>query len=256
MNNLKELFAKILDVEADAAIDPTACDPRVRAGVEAKVRNAKSDLDKVNRQYQDAVIGSVVLIAVNGSTAKEFAETAEKLGALAVDFDLIVERLADNLSKRAIGEEYTTDAHFKLIDELSKVRLEYNIVQLPNPLVNAYSDGIYGSPVKEALRKLFAKNYGSSLQSGVTRREIGKKALAAKFTGKKLPVIVYNLNEDVDVRFIPTPITTITSNGKVTDNNVKKKLSEVKAMLSSKVEEENDDAPQTNGQSAQTQEEV
>lgn len=254
MNNLKELFNKILDVEADAAIDPTACDPRVRAGVEAKVRNAKADLTKVQDEYKDAIIGSVVLIAVTGSTAKEFADTAEKLGAISVDFDLIVNKLADNLSKRAVGNEFTSDGLFKLVDELSKVRIEYNIVRLPNPVVNAYSDGIFNTPIVEAIRKLLAKNYGSSLQSGVTRREIGKRALDAKFTGKKLPVIVYNLNEDVDVRFIPAPITTITSNGKVTDNGVKKKLSEVKGMLSSKLE--NDDVPQTNGQSAQTQEEV
>ena len=254
MNNLKELFAKILDVEADATIDPTACDPRVRAGVEAKVRNAKADLTRVQNEYKDALISNVVLIAVNGDTAKEFAETAEKLGAITIDFDFIINKLADNLSKRAVGNEFTSDGLFKLVDELSKVRIEYDIVRLPNPVVNAYADGIYNTPIVDAIRKLLGKNYGSSLQSAVTRRDIGKKALEAKFTGKKLPVVVYNLNEDVDIRFIPAPITTITSNGKVTDNGVKKKLSEVKSMLSSKLE--NDDVSQTNGQSAQTQEEA
>lgn len=254
MNNLKELYGKILDVTADSEIDPTACDPRVRPGVEAKVRNAKQDLERVKKEYQDALIGHVVTIGVNGSSAAEFAHAAEKAGAIAVDFELIVNRMAENLSKRAIGNEFTSDALFKLIDELSKVRIEYDMVQLPTPRADAYSDGIYNAPLREAIAKLFFKNYGSSLQSAITRREIGKKGLEAKFTGKKLPVIVYNLTQDVDVRFLPVPVTVITSNGKVTDNNVKKKLAEIKAMLADKKEETQDS--QTNGQSAQTQEEL
>jgi hypothetical protein len=254
MNKLKELYTKILDVIADTEIDASATDPRVRAGVEAKVRNAKQDLERVKREYKDALIGHVVVIGVNGSSATEFAASAEKAGAIAVDFNFIVDKTAENLSKRAIGSEFTSEALFKLIDELSKVRLEYDMIQLPTPRVDAYADGIYNAPLREAIAKLFSKNYGSSLQSAVTRRLIGDKGLDAKFTGKKLPVIVYNLDQDMDVRFIPAPVTIITSNGKVTDNGVKKKLAEVKAMLSDKQEETNDS--QTNGQSAQTEEEL
>lgn len=250
MNNLKEVLAKLTDVEADASIDPTACDPRVRAGVEAKVRNAKADLSRAQKEYKDALMSNVVIIGVVGKTAAEFADSAEKAGAVTINYNEIVERLEQKLLARMTGPEYTSDAHFKLLDELSKIRLEYDMVQLPTPQVNAYSDGIYNAPLAVAIRKLFIKNYGASLQSAISRREIGNKGLAARFSGKKLPVILYNLDEDVDVRFIPQPIITITSDGKVTDNAVKKKLSEVKSLLTEKKDS------QTNGQSAQTQEEV
>ncbi len=250
MSDLKALFARIKDTEATANIDATAVDPRVRAGVEANVRNAKSDLDRVNREYMDALMNNVVLIGVTGETAAEFAASAEKAGAISVDFDLIVNRLANNLAGRAVGLLYTSDAHFKLIDELSKIRLEYDIVRLPNPQVNAYNDGIYDAPLLEAIRKLLLKNYGAQLQSAVTKREIGKKGLAAKFTGKKLPVIVYNLNGDVDTNFLSTPVTVIKSNGKVTDNGVRKKLSEVKNLLTKNASELTQE--QTNEQTDET----
>jgi hypothetical protein len=251
MITLKEALAKVTEVSADAAIDPTACDPRVRAGVEAKVRNANQDLERVSKEYKDILMSSVVVIGVKGKTASEFAQSAQKAGAVTVDFNLIVDRLTENLSKRAAGPIYTSHVHFMLLDELSKIRLEYDIVQLPTPQINTYVDGIYDAPLAIAIKKLLTKNYGTSLQSAVTRREIGKLGLAAGFAGKKLPVILYNLDEDVDVKFIPNPVTTLTSDGKVTDNAVKKKLSEVKNMLIEKKEDS-----QTNGQSAQTQEEV
>lgn len=195
-------------------------------------------------------MGSVVIIGVNGKTSEAFAKAAEKAGAIAVDFNMIIDRLANNLSKRATGPEYTSDSHFKLIDELAKIRIEFDMVQLPNPQVNAYNDGIYNSPLKEAIVKLLAKNYGSGLQSAITRREIGRKGLEVRFSGKKLPVVLFNLDADVDVRYIPNPVTVITSNQKVTPNLVKKKLSEIKNML---IDKELQDS-QTNGQSAQTQE--
>jgi hypothetical protein len=251
MNNLKELLQTLSEKEAEAAIEPTQTDPRVRAGVEALVRNAKAELGKLQTGYKDAVMSNVVIIGVTGKSAKEFADAAEKVGSLAVDFDQIVDRLATNVVARGSGDIYTSHAHFMLLDELSKVRLEYDIVQLPTPMINAYSDGIYNIPVREAISKLLLKNYGGSLQSAVTRRVIGNLALAARFSGKKLPVVVYNLNSDVDVRFIPAPATIIESNGKVTEALVKKKLTEIKSLLSDKK-----DDSQTSGLNAQTQEET
>jgi len=249
MRNLKEVLTELRDKEAEAAIEPTEVDPRVRAGVEANIRNAKSDVDRLSREYKDSVMSNVVIIGVKGRSAAEFAKSAEKAGAIAVDFHLINDLLVSNLKARAVGEEYSSDAHFKLLDELSKIRITYDIVQLPNPMINAYSDGIYGKPLAEAISVLLTKNYGTGLQSAITRREIGRKALASKFGGKKLPVILYNLTEEVDTNYIPAATTMITSDGKVTDNSVKKKLTEVRNLLNNK-------ESQNNGQSAQTQEEV
>lgn len=257
MRELSEILAALKDTEATANIEPRETDPRVRAGTEALVRNAKADLERLYTEYKDTVINNVVVIAVKGKTAAEFAASAAKLGAVPVDFDLISERLATNLSKRAVGDIYTSDAHFKLLDELAKIRIEYDIVRLPNPQINAYNDGIYNSALRPAIDKLLLKNYGTSLQSAVSRREIGKHALESRFGGKKLPVVLYNLTGDVDTQFLPAPVTTIVSDGKVTDNSVKKKLTEIRSLLAVKkegTEAETEPETETDVQEAQTQE--
>jgi hypothetical protein len=231
MNQLKDILNTLQEREVEANIQPEDIDPKVRAGVEALVRNAKSSIETVSRQYREAVMENVVIIGVNGKTSKQFAEVAQSLGTLAVDFNLIQDRLVNSLKNRAVGELYTSDAHFKLIDELSKIRLEYDMAQLPTPQVNAYNDGIYDFPLNVAIPKLLLKNYETALESAITRREIGKAALSSKFAGKKLPVVLYNLSRGVDTRFIPAPIMTIDSNNEVTAAVVKKKLSDVKLLL-------------------------
>jgi hypothetical protein len=130
---------------------------------------------------------------------------------------------------------------------LSRIRLKYDIVSLPTPIINNYNDNVYDQPIEVAVRRLLEKNYGSSLQSAVTRREIGRKALEARFSGKKLPVMVYNLLERVDTRFLPDPSADIVSNSVPNETVVKKKLTEVKNLLNKS---------QNNGQSAQTDEEL
>jgi hypothetical protein len=234
MNQLKEILSQLQDKEAEANLQPEDVNPNVRAGVEALVRNAKQSIEGIARQYREAVMANVVIIGVKGKTAKEYAEVAKKLGSLAVDYNLIQDRLTNNLRLRAVGEYFTSDANFKLIDELAKIRLEYDMTQLPTPVINAYNDGIYDAPLAIGIQKLLVKNYGTALESAITRREIGKQALESRFTGKKLPVVIYNLDRDVDARFIPAPMIVIESNGPVTENGVKKKLSEIRAQLNGK----------------------
>ena len=246
MNTLKEILTKLQEKEAESKIIPEEVDYKTRAGVEAIVRNAKTDIDALSRSYKEQVMSNVVLVAVKGKTAKEFAEAASKSGAVAVDFNLIVDRLVSNLASRAVGATFTSNANFMLLDEMQKVRLEYDMVQLPTPQINAYNDGIYDAPLAEAIKKLILKNYGSGFQSAITRREIGKAALAARFGGKKLPVIVYNLDQDVDTRFIPAPTATLTSNAAVSANIVKKKLAEIRAQLN-----KDQNMSQEDGQQAQ-----
>lgn len=244
MNKLKELLDTYQEKEAESKILPEDVDPKVRAGVEALVRNATAALPQLADYYRDAVIAYTVVIGITGKTAKEFAQAAESLGAIALDFNQVVDRIVKNVKGRAVGDIYNSDAHFKVIDELSKLRLEYNMVQLPTPRVNAYNDGIYESPIEVGVPILLSKNYGSALQSAVTRREIGKRALEAKFTGQQLPVVVYNLNEDLDTRFLPAPITSIKSDGVISAAQVKKQLSQIKKLLNE----------QTNGVHANTNE--
>ena len=241
MNQLADIISQISEKEAEAAVHPEEVNPNVRQGVEAMVRNAKAELERINTEYRDEVMNSVVTIGVTGDSAKEFAEQAESLGAIAIDFNLIKGRLVAALENSGQGDLYNSNMHFRLISELSQIRLDYNMVSLPTPIINGYNDGVYDSPIATAIDRLLDKCYGSALQSAVTRREIGKKALAIRFTGQKLPVIVYNMDRDADTQFLPRPTAKFESNGEVTETGVKKKLTEVKSLLSSKAKQKQND---------------
>jgi hypothetical protein len=254
MNQLKELVDQYTDKAAEAAVIPEETDPRVRAGVEALVRNAKQELPLIQRKYSEAVMSNIVLIAVSGANSEKFAQEAEKLGAVSVDFLSVYKKIAERLAQRAVGPTYTTDAHFKLLDELSKIRLEYDVVRLPNPMINAYSDGIYDAPINDALLALFEKNYGSSLYSAAARRDIGKEAFEKKFTGKLLPVILYNYNGAIDAQMLPAPAATFVADKAVTSKQVSKLLTQVKNTLNGKTSKEDADETEETQEAQENQE--
>jgi len=244
MNELKDALNAIADKEAESKVNPGDADPRTRNGVEAMVRNAKKDLDKLYRNYKALVMNHVVIIGVKGETAEEFALAAEKLGSISVDFNLVKNRLVGFLKKAGVGQTYSSTANFRLMAELHKIKTEYEMKELPTPKINGYSDGIYDSPFDVAVSKLIDNNYGSSLQSAITRREIERKALESRFGGSKLPVVVYNLDKEIDSQYLSQATTVIESNSKITGDTVKKKLSAIRASLTSKVKPEAE-LPQT-----------
>lgn len=254
MNQLVELLKNIEEKRAETKIIAEDADPRVRAGVEAIVRNAQGELSMLETKYKDAVMQSVVLIGLQGSTAEDFAVVAqEKFHAMAIDFRFLKSSLLNTLKSRNAGETYTSNVHFMLLDELSRVRTKYDIVRLPTPLISGYNDGIYDAQLSIAIDRLFEKNYGESLYSAVTRREIGNRALEKGFKEAMLPVIVYNFEGKVDSNFLPNPVTTIISTEFATVKSVKAALEDVKEIVTNnKVSNRKRSVrPQTGGQDEQ-----
>jgi hypothetical protein len=238
---LKELMDQIKDKRAEASVDPSECDPRVRAGAEGLVRAAKEVVVRLEREYQEEVIKSAVIIAVSGKGSEKFARTSkDAFHTLSVDYQGITNRLVDSIRKRGGQEEYNNQEHWMLMAELNQIKLEYGIVQIPAPTINHYTDNVFYQPLRKAIDNLFRKNYDSSLYSAITRREIGKMALAAEFDGKLLPVVVYNYTGEVDNLMLPQPTEVLEVNeDEVSDSLVKKVLLNVKNKLKKNSNEQN-----------------
>jgi len=229
---IKDLIDQLAEKRAESRISPEESDPRVRAGVEALVRNAKVAVDEIGQQYKDSVMGHVVLVAVSGPSSKEFADmSAAKLNTLAVDFKYIEKVLIENLITRKAGERYGQNEHFLLLDEFNRLRIEYKFVLLPAPKVERYNDGVYEAPLAQAVSTLIKNNYQTSLFSAVTRRLIGQLALEKEFVGKFLPVVLYNYEGPVDAKMLPAPTLELEVSGKVTEKAVKTAMNEVRAKL-------------------------
>jgi hypothetical protein len=153
---------------------------------------------------------------------------------VSVDFNLIKDRLTVALRRCGQGDLYTSNVAFALNAELGQIKRDYNMLSLPPPQITGYNQGIYDAPIAEAVDKIVDIYYGSQLQSAVTRREIGKLALALRFTGQKLAVVVYNLDKDVDTTFIPNPVSQLVSDKEVTEELVTKQLVSIKKLINKK----------------------
>jgi hypothetical protein len=230
--SIKDIVAQLKEKQAESRIIPEESDPRVRAGVEAIVRNAKSELTRLESQYRTEVMGHVVVIAVNGPDSKDFAEIAsKKMKTLAVDFRGVLSHLLTNLRARSASARYGQNEHFLLLDEFNRLKLTLGVAQLPAPKISHYSDGIYEAELEFAVSSLITKNYENSLYSVVSRHEIGKAALQNEFVGKYFPVVLYNYSGPIDQQFLPFPIVEFTADGNVNEKSVKAVMNDVKAKL-------------------------
>lgn len=230
MNKLKELIDLIKEQKAMLSIDPEDVDPRVRNTFEGQLRNCKEKLLELEEQYKNEVMNSAVVITVTGPEAETFSSIARS-AAIALDYKMLLNELTLALRQRNAPEPYDSNTHFMLLDELQKVRLKYNMVRLPMPVVNGYNDGIYGTNIKEAVDLLIKKNYENGLYSAVIRREVGQIALDGEFSGRKIPVFLYNHDGKVDVNFLPNPITVVEINKKMDKEEVFDKIKELKNII-------------------------
>lgn len=233
MSNIKQLLKELAEREAESKIVPEEAEPTIRAGVEAIVRNAKQEIERLSLLYMEEVMQHVVVLSVVGEHAREFAQLAQnKMNVATVSARMATEYLIENVKRRSGANVYVQHAHFVFLDELNNLRRHYQILQLPPLNTPSYQDGIYEKPLEEAIDKLVWSNYGSMLDSAIVRREIGKMALAARFSGKYLPVVLYNrVNTSLDPRYVPQPTLTMEVTESVNDKMVKKALEELKSKV-------------------------
>lgn len=228
---LKDIVAQLKDKEAEAAIIPEEAPQATRAGVEAIVRNARQDIEALSGRYLEEVMKHVVVIAVTGANSAEFANFAKyKYRTMALDGQLATKRFLDSVVNRTNVGVYNQNAHFMVLDELNRFKLEYGIMSLPPLQLPVYTDGILDSPVGEAVPRILNKSYGRALDAVAVRREIGKAALIDRFAGKHLPVVVYNY-VDFAGDFMPAPVLTVDASGPINEKFVKKQLDQVRAQI-------------------------
>jgi hypothetical protein len=178
-----------------------------------------------------------VIIAVTGPGSEKFADlSAKKVKTQILDYKLISKELTKSILARGHVGLYSQNSHMMLWDEMNRARIKYGFIRLPQPQAS-YTDGIFDKSIDFAIDFIFEKNYGSSLYSAVTRREIGELALKSKFDGEKLPVVLYNYTGSFDASFLPAPVLTVVAEEDVTERFVKQTLNEVRLIVTGKKEE-------------------
>lgn len=240
MESLKTLMDEILETKADMAIEPNDADPRVRSGIEARVRNATAKLPGLETKYRDAVKNHVVLIGVVGPAAEEFANIAKYAFKTATaDYNTLNHRLQRNFAARSARMDFNNQESYMLLDELAKLKHEFGIYTLPNPSFNIGNVNIFGEHTHKVIDQVLRHNYGNQLHTLALMNDIAKIALASHFAGKLLPVIVYSSevtaeNMTLDEAILPKLHNIFTVGEVVTDETVKSVLDKVKQSLNVK----------------------
>lgn len=230
---LKTAIDKIRELKATAAIDITETDPRVRSGVEAQIRNAKSALPQAEEDYKKLIMSHIVLIGVHGEHAEEFgniAKYAHKI--LTVDANSFYKEMEDEISKRGARKAFSTQEWFTFLEYLTQIKVKFGIVQLPNPNLNTLPINPYGEDTQKILGDIVKITYGNQLSTLAVIKSIEAQALKAEFTGNTLPVIVFSKEQfTLDIGMIKDCYRMYEINKEPTDDSVKAILSEVKKSL-------------------------
>jgi hypothetical protein len=229
---LKEILKRLDDMEAEASVDLASVSYETRVGAEGRVRAAQAELQLLKRQYLDAVMPTLLLVAVTGPGSERFGTIAtDKFSTIALNYQALADRIYRTLKERRAGDLYGQNEHWMVLTSLNQLKNELNITQMHPPTLTAL-DSYFSQPLKEGIKQMLTKTYGPTLNSIVLRKSIGEAALANRFAGTFLPVVLYNYNETgVDPQHLPNPIATIEVGDDVTEELVRAELTRINNAL-------------------------
>lgn len=229
--DLKTIYNSLQVSKELAILEPNLIEHRLRAGMEGKIRQARADLADQEKLYKNMAVKNSVIIAVNGPFGRSFADISEKkFKTVAVDFLSVIDEMADSILKRGGKDAYSSAEHFMAMDELNKIKMKYNISQLP--VFQGKFDRVGpNTPIKSALCLELTSQYGGQLYSAVTRGNIADKAYSIGFTGNKLPVVLFNYNVNLDSSMLPEPVSVLTIDEEPTEKEVKDVLISIRDNL-------------------------
>jgi len=230
---MKELYEELMKNREMATVVMEDVPHKLRAGMEGHVRAAQSKSKELEERYRNTVAQKSVIISITGKYGEEFAKIAkEKFKTLSIDFLKVIDDIGDSIIKRGGQDIYTSKEHLMTMDELNKIKMKYQILQLP--VFQAKFDGVGpNTSIKQGLLTQFTEQYGGSLYSAITYGEIGFEALDVGFKGNRLPVVVYNCITDIDSTILPKPAVTLKIQKKPTIESVKDTLINVRDQINS-----------------------
>lgn len=229
MPDLKTLLDQFLEKKAETEINPEDADVKIRAGVEANVRNAQKEIPFLERAYKEALVNHIVILDLNGSNADQFAKIAnEKAGVVAIDFQEAKKEIIARVQSRTMRTTFTKQEEFFLMDELNKLKNEYDISYMPNLYVDTSQNDVFDKELEASIDYLLVRNYGQDLYSAMVLRKIQTTGMNAQFTGKLMPVMVLNLQDN---NILPKSVASINCNKEISEEDVIEELDKVKKKL-------------------------
>lgn len=226
--NLDELYVEITKTKAMADKNFEDQPLNIRAGMEGRIRAARESLAKLVSDYKTTAVKSSAIIALSGEYGKQFADLSTEFNVLSFDFSQGINTIIEKIMGREGKKEFDNAEFFLLLSELNIFKVKYGLSSLPP--VNMQSS-IIGKPTGEAIKRLLGKSYVSQINSVVIRSLIGEKAYETGFSGKIIPVALYNTDDDIDTVLLNRPVAVLPVTESVDRALVISTLNSVKAAL-------------------------
>lgn len=239
MSRIKELLVSIEEADQMASQELLSFPFSIRSGMEGQIRAAQEALPKLESEYITEVVKNCVIIPVAGKQAEFFAKVAqEEFGVLGINYYQAADETAQAVINRRYDDYYSSNTYSASLDQIYQLKAKYKISKLP--YMEAIGAEYYGKSLFEAFRAQFTQAYGSELYSAVIRHVIGHYAIKNGYDGTKMPVIMYNYNENLGVseNFLPNPVPffNLSDSKKITKDTVSEMLTKLKNKLTNKTE--------------------
>lgn len=232
---LKEILDKMKDKKAILNIHPSKVDPGIRSTFEGNQRAAKSELLSLENEYKKTAVKNSVLISITGAKAKEFVQKASGQ-VIGVNYKQVLEDLNLAMVNSRQPETFQQQSFLALLGELNRMKARYGISAMPMPQNNLQALGVIGMEMKEAIKTIIEANYQDQLYSASSRVLIGELALAGNFSGKKLPVFMYNVGQP-DAYFLPSISKEVEINSEMNDDQVNEELKRIAESMKPKTKQ-------------------
>ena len=194
IQSLNERVDNIVDTEKLATIDLEAWPRNTLASISNTVNEAKDRLGDLKKKYFNRVAELTIGIFVLGDEAERVAQIAEEVGeTLTVRADALYTRLADMIDPvLPDSREFSVIAFNRLIQGLSDVGHELDVKAMDMPKFNLGKVADVAALVA-FIRETVRNAFGDDINRLYLTAEIQKKALASKFKGSGLGVVIIGL---------------------------------------------------------------
>lgn len=192
-----EKFSKLANTDLDEL------SPAVRAGWASTIENSKTKLKELERQYSQQVArnSAAVLLLGPADKAQQLADLIKSKGeGFVVDASALYRRLAQHImpTMRDDGRsvEWGITQTSRLIGALREIGPELGLTELPMPdRVEQPSVATFDDVLRH-VKHVIRSSSGESLNKLYIEKELVKQALAIRYTGAVVQVIVLGASED------------------------------------------------------------
>jgi len=206
-----EIIENIKKKEAIASADVSQAMPGYQTRL-GQIRRAKTDIEELQRQYQENIKELAVFILATGSQANSFASIAEdEYGCFSIAVDEFYSDLVKDVSPALFKGVSANSQLFDIVNDIfTEQALQLGIVSYPQMIFKTEYKKILNNrkDLVDLIKRAFTDSVGGEVVGLYAIKVAAKKGLDIEFTGKVAPIVLFSKDQSIikqlskDLRYI------------------------------------------------------